>query len=254
VTICEVEANAALTQIQPIYFSVAKPSHSLIAAGASLCAWSVPIAFFSLVTFFAVTRSSLLRGATWFAWFLVVLGIALMTVYTRESEVVLWACIAVFSGVGLGMLYPCIWTAATSDAQFGPNGKEEGKLSRAVTNLAFFQTLGATFGVAISSCVFQNRLLRELRLNPVLDQSALRYVERAFELIVRIRNLGGIDDTLKTQVADSYVAAIRPIWIVMAAFAGAAMFASLFLKRAEGRRPQEAMPVELRSADIGYAV
>lgn len=252
-TICEVEANAALIQIQPIYFGVAKPSHSLNTVGANLCAWSVPIAFFSVITFFAVTRSSLLRGATWFGWFLVVLGIALMTIYTRESEGVLWACVAVFSGVGLGMLYPCIWTAAISDAQYGPNGKDNGKLTRAVTNLAFFQTLGATLGVAVSACVFQNRLLRELQLNPVLGRLASRYVERAFELVMRIRSLGAIDDTLKTQVSASYVAAIRPIWIVMAAFAAAAMFASLFLKKAERPRPREPL-VELKPVDPAYVV
>jgi fucose permease len=163
------------------------------------------------------------RPLTWFAWFLVVLGIALMTILTRESGTVKWLCIALFSGFGNGILYPALMALAYATP------KVEHK-DDAVTNLAFFQSLGQTFGVAIGSSVLQNQLLKQLHKHPLLHNFAMRYVKDAFILVDIVRHRSSAGETLENAVADAFIASIRVIWVVMAALAAIAMVGSLLIR------------------------
>jgi hypothetical protein len=143
----------------------------------------------------------------------------------------MWLCIAVFSGSGVGILYPTLSVFALSDI---PCGKED----CAITNLAFFQTLGQTLGVAVGSAVFQNQLYKQLLRNQALEASSLGYVKDAFRLVNIFRDQSGTTDTLRTEVSDGYVAAVRMLWIVMAVFAGVAMLTSFLLKIPGGLRTE----------------
>lgn len=163
--------------MQPLYFLVAKRSLSLVQIGGSLCAWSVPLATFAMVAFSVVTRTNMHGVMVWFGWFLVVIGVALLTILTRESATATWLCIAVFFGIGMGLLYPSLSSQAISQHALSKDDDS------AATNLVFFQTLGQTFGVTIGSTVFQNQLYRKLLKRPALDELAIRYAKHAFELV-----------------------------------------------------------------------
>jgi MFS family permease len=236
-----------LTSPQPLYFLVASRTLSLAQIGGTLCAWSLPFVLFALIAFFVVTRTNMHRVMVWFGWFLVAIGVGLLTILTREAATAMWLCIAVFFGIGMGLLYPTLpslaiprYTALVKDGD------------SAVTNLVFFQTLGQTLGVAMGSAIFQNRLYRELLKRPALDELAMRYVKDAFELAEIIRDTKGDNEPLKIQVADAYIASIRGIWIVMAALAGIALVASFLLVKATAKaRPNE---TEVRSVDEPYIV
>jgi hypothetical protein len=225
-----------LTCPQPLYFSTAKASHSLVQTGVCLLAWTLPIALFAFLGFFAITKLDWLRPVTWFGWFLVVLGIALMTVFTRDMATVMWTCIAVFSGSGVGLLYPSLSISSVMHFQ---SGAEEGKLSSAVINFAFFQILGQTLGVAVGTTIFQNQLYKQFLANPVLTSSALRSAKESMFVIISIQKLSTIENTLKTEVIDSYAHSLRLIWVVMAAMAGAAMIASFFVRNVQVKRNQD---------------
>lgn len=166
------------------------------------------------------------RPLTWAAWFLVVLGFALMAILTRDSGTAKWLCIALASGFGVGILYPTLSTLAYSTRQI--EYKDD-----AVTNLAFFQSFGQALGVALGSSILQNQLLKELRKHSILHDYALRYVKNAFILIDIVREVSGTEDVLKLDVADAYVSSIRVVWVVMAALAAVAMVVSLLISGRE---------------------
>jgi fucose permease len=179
-----------------------------------------------MVAFFIVTKSTMHRPLAWFAWFLVVVGFALMAILTRDSGTAKWLCIALVSGFGAGILYPTLSTFAYSTPRI--EYKDD-----AVTNLAFFQSLGQTLGVALGSSILQNQLLKELRKHPILHNFALRYVKNVFILVNIVRDMSGNEDVLKLQVVDIYVASIRVVWVVMAVLAAVAMVASLLISGRE---------------------
>lgn len=230
-----------------MYFSVAKPSLGLVVTGVCLCAWTVPLAVFALIGFFAVTRFNILRPMIWLGWFVVVVGIALMALLTRTSPAGLWIGIAIISGSGSGLLYPSLSTASIASLQFG---NDDGWLAKAVVNFTFFQTFGQTLGVAIGSSVFQNELYKNLLENSVLKTSALSHAKDAVARVSIIRSLAGTPDTLKTQVSDAYVDSLRLLWIIMAALAGGAMVTGFFMKKVKQRNGQEMEMKDLAEAYI----
>lgn len=215
-----------LTYRQPLYFCVSKRSQSLVEIALALCAWSISLTISAAAAFFLVTKTTIHRPLTWAAWFLVVLGFSLMAILTRDSGTAKWLCIALASGFGVGALYPTISTLAYFTHQI--EYKDD-----AVTNLAFFQSLGQALGVALGSSILQNQLLRELRKHPVLHGYALRYAKNAFVLISIVRQVSSSGDVLKLQVGDMYVSSIRVVWVVMAALAAVAMVASLLISAHE---------------------
>jgi MFS family permease len=159
-----------------------------------------------------------------------------MTTLTAESATAMWVSIAVFSGIGIGMLYPTL-----SSFALDLNSQRHG--DRAITNLVLFQTLGQTLGVTFASAIFQNQLYKQLLRKQIIERFARRYANDAFQLATILRDRSGNEEALKAKVADAYVEAIRVIWIVMAALAGVAMISCFFLRSPKRKGGGE---VELR--------
>jgi hypothetical protein len=235
-----------LTVVQPLYFSIAKPSHSLAGTGMSLLAWTGPLAAFALATCFMTSKTYIVRPTVWFGWCLVVIAMALMTLLTRTSSTALWVGIAITLGSGVGTLYPSLANASIVSAG------TDSKLGSAAINLAFFQSLGQTLGVAIGACAFQNHVYKQLLKHPELSQSAKNYTRDLIVLVDTLRKTGlAKEPSLKIQILDGYIGSIRLVWIIMAAFSGVAMTASFMMKQP---KRQVERSTELKPLNEAYVV
>lgn len=220
------EERPLLTSTQPFYFYVAKAGLRHLSAGVRWFPWTLPLVFFILVTFIVVSRWNIWLLSIWLGWFLVLLGVAMSTLYSRSSSDGLWICIAIVLGSGVGILYPSLHTASELIAA---QEEDEKMVTRAVTNYSFFQLLGKTFGVGIATSIFENGLIEHLKDNPTFVGLARQYANDAVALVIRVRATSGGEGSPKTQIADAYIDSLRSIWITMAVLAGLALLASCFM-------------------------
>ncbi|PSN61233.1 MFS general substrate transporter, partial [Corynespora cassiicola Philippines] len=204
----------SLLYFLPLYFNIAK---SLQAT--SLLPWTLSFAALAGVSFFLVSKLNYWRPAVWLGWVLTVVGVALMSLITRDSPTGMWVGIGVATGTGIGILYPGLHVASLVN-----DPADDEKVSIGVTNFTFFQFLGQTLGVAVGTSVFQNEFFKNLKARPFYVEDAALYAKDAVALVVRVR--GPESSSTKIQMIDSYVDALRVVWIIMAALAGVALISS----------------------------
>lgn len=201
-----------------------------------------------LLTYVIVSRWNCWLFSIWTGWGLVLLGLALTTLYTRHSSVATWVCVAIILGSGIGVLSPSLHTASELIASQG----DEDISRRAVTNYAFFHILGKSFGVAIGSSIFGNELLKRFEKIPTVNEYARNYAKDAVALVARIRATPGGEGSARMRITDAYVDALRVIWVVLSVFAGLALLISVLGKPRISRRRRE---VEMKDlGKEGYVV
>jgi len=170
------------------------------------------------------------------------------TLYTRTSSDGTWIAIAFVSGSGIGILFPSLHTASELIAS---HEKDEEKQRRAVTNSSWFHYLGKAFGVAIGTCVFENRVFHHMDGNATFHDYAREYANDSVSLLVRIRATPGGEGSAKVQIADMYVDSLKSIWILMAVLAGLALLSSCFMMPKAWRKEEVE---QLKDVDNTYAV
>jgi Na+/melibiose symporter-like transporter len=210
--------------------------------------WTLPFVCFILVTYIVISRWNCWLLSIWTGWILVLLGISLSTLYTRNSSNAMWVCVAILLGSGIGILYPSLHTASELIAS---QACDEEMTRRSVTNYGFFHLLGKTFGIAIGSSIFGNELLQDFRSIPTVKEYARNYAKDAVALVARIRATPGGEGSPRMLITDAYVDTLRVMWIVLSAFAALALLIS-FLGRPRELKPQR--DVELRNLDESYVV
>lgn len=168
--------------------------------------------------------------------------------YTRTSSDGMWISIAMVSGSGIGILFPSLHTASELIA-----GREEDdeKQRRAITNASWFHYLGKSIGVAVATCVFENRLFAQLDANEVYHKYAREYANVSVALLVRIRATPGGEGSAKVQIADMYSNSLKSVWILLAVLAGVALLGSCFMMP---KVPKKERDAEMRNLDGGYVV
>lgn len=100
----------------------------------------------------------------------------------------------------------------------------------AVTMFVFIRSVGQTVGVAIGGAIFQNAMRKKLLTYPLLADRAAEFAREASSLVQVVKAMA--DGPEKAQLLESYVYALRTVWIVMAALAGTAMIGSMLGTRA----------------------
>ncbi|KAF2005050.1 MFS general substrate transporter [Amniculicola lignicola CBS 123094] len=244
----------------PLYFAVANAEFTPMDIAARLLPWTVSIGLFAVITFFVINKVGYWRVATLLGFIFLTIGMALLTLFTRTTSTGIWLSAAGLSGIGLGILFPSLAMASISTSSShssGPSGPEELKQddlpSHAVTNVAFFNTLGQTIGLAISGSICQNAIYKTLVKNPLLERMALHAATDAIQLVSKMREMPGEDGTLRTVYQDAFCSSFRPVWITLAALSGAALIAS-FLMRGESKEDEQkrktlAAEVEMQRKD-----
>ncbi len=95
----------------------------------------------------------------------------------------------------------------------------------AVSMFSFFRAFGQSVGVAVGGVVFQNEMRRRLLEFPALASRAGDYAKDSATLVQILKVLPP-DEARDVRVA--YADALKIVWGVMCAFAGAALFLSFF--------------------------
>lgn len=92
---------------------------------------------------------------------------------------------------------------------------------------SFFRSFGQTFGVAISSVIFQNKLTAILLAssNSVLVSNARHLARNAGVLVEVIKSLQ--DQAIKQELVTAYVDSLRVIWEVMCALSSVMLILSV---------------------------
>ncbi|KAF2639122.1 MFS general substrate transporter [Massarina eburnea CBS 473.64] len=222
----------AFLYFMPFFFTVAKVELMSLPPGVRWLPWMLPFVIFVLITFIAVSRWNLWLPAIWLGWALVVLGVSLTTLYTRNSSNAAWIVIAMISGSGIGILYPSLHTASELIA-----AQDESRARRTITNYTFFHFLGKTVGVAMGTCIFENELLKNLRRNETFSEFAQKYTNDAVALVARISvTPNGGAGSAKEQIMDIYIQALKMVWMIVAVLAALAFINSIFMMPKEKNR------------------
>lgn len=219
-----------------------------VPAGVRWFPWTIPLSIIILVTFVVISRWNAWVYAIWMGWLLVLFGVAMTSFYTRTSTDGKWVSIAIVSGTGIGILFPSLHTASELIAS---RERDDERQRRAVTNSSFFHCLGKAFGVGLATCIFQNRLLRQLDANEIYHNFANGYAVDSVSLLVRIRATPGGPGSPKVQIADMYVESLKSVWTLMAVLAGIALLASCFMMPKVTKEDKEA---EMKDMGSGYVV
>lgn len=214
-----------------------------VPSGVRWLPWSVPLVLFIVATYIVISRWNLWIYAIWLGWFLVLLGVSMTTFYSRTSSDGMWVSIAMVCGSGIGILFPSLHTASELIAH---RESDDEKQRRAITNSSWFHHLGKSFGVALSTCIFQNRLFVQLDANDIYHNYAREYANISVSLLVRIRATPGGEGSAKVQIADMYSNALRGVWTMLAVLAGVALFGSCFMMP---KKPQEEPQSQMRVPD-----
>jgi MFS family permease len=137
------------------------------------------------------------------------------------TSTVAWIFLNIVGGIGTGILFAAM--ALAVQASSPPKIQ-----SYAVIMFAFFRAFGQTAGVAIGGVVFQNVLKKKLLTYPSLADKASEYAKDSSSLVEVIKAMPAGQD--KQFLLESYMHALRGIFIMCTALAAVAMFASFLAK------------------------
>lgn len=233
---------------KPLYFGVSEAGMEDVPAGVRWFPWTIPLVITILATFLVISKWNAWIYSIWLGWLLVLFGVAMTIFYTRTSADGKWISIAIVSGIGMGILFPSLHTASELIAA---REKDDERQRRAVTNASYFHCLGKSFGVGLATCIFQNRLLRQLDASKTYHNFAKEYAVESVALLARIRATPGGPGSAKIEISDMYVQSLRSVWITMAVLAGIALLASCFMMPKIAEKEKAA---EMKNLDGSYVV
>ncbi|KAL3453043.1 major facilitator superfamily domain-containing protein [Aspergillus insuetus] len=219
----------SLVYYMPEYFQSVKSYTPVIAGVASLpgTITTVPCAILVGVV---VAVTGRYRWALWVGWALTCLGIGLLILLDEATSVVQWVFIQGVSGLGIGCLFPSISIAVQASVP----QREAGV---AATLVLFFRSLGQALGVAVGGVILDNRLRRHLSTALLAGlrtttPAAETFNDRALNAatLVEILNHLPTDSPEAMEIWRALVKSFRVIWMVICAFAGLNLVASLFVR------------------------
>jgi hypothetical protein len=165
------------------------------------------------------------RVALWLGLTMSVAGIGALPSLSPSTSEAQRAGLQVILGLGLGMIFPAIALAA----QLGQPDDLHGP---AVNLVAFFRTMGQTFGLAIGATIFQNTF--DKKIQPLIKDGVLgKYIitgqeaEGAFSVLT----------TFPAEVVEIYrmvyAETVRNIWYTTVALVAVALVFSMTAKASE---------------------
>ncbi|KAF2436703.1 MFS general substrate transporter [Tothia fuscella] len=201
----------------PLYYEAVK-EFSPILAGVALFPQTFTVAPASVVAGVLIAVTGKYRNITWFGWATTTVGMGLLILLKASTSTPGWIFLNLVSGVGTGVLF-----SAMAIAVQAASSNED--MAHSVTMFAFFRAAGQTFGVAISGTIFQNQMKKELLKHPLLAENASNWSQDAAGLVQIIKQMPA--GLAKDQLKDSYVGALKYVWIVMTVLAFVAFVVSL---------------------------
>lgn len=192
-------------------------SYSPIGSGTAIFAVTCLLLPGSAVVSILITRLGHFRWAIWIGWAVATTGTGLFILLHVHLTKAAWIAACMVFGLGNGMVL--------SSLNFGIQAVVRAEdAGRAASMYAFLRTLGMALGVATGGTVFQNLMsakLAALGLSTEIARDAESFVAVLKTLAVSQR-VGAIE---------AYVHGIRGVFVFLTAVSGAALLASLSIKR-----------------------
>ena len=204
----------------PLYFEAVK-GYSPILTGVAMFPETFTVVPAAGVVGAVIAITGKYQWAVWSGWALTTLGLGLLMLLKTHTPIAAWIFITIVAGFGTGILFP----AMAMTVQASATSKDQ---AYAANMFSFLRAFGQTLGVAIGGVIFQNQMKKKMLTYPLLADKAVEYSKDAAGLVEIIKVLP--DGLTKEQIKDSYVDALRYIYIVMTVFAAVALALSIFTK------------------------
>lgn len=154
-------------------------------------------------------------------WLALVAGVFYLIVFKANTTTLSWVLIGLLSGMGLGFLFPGL--SYSIQASTSPEHRVE-----AAGLYSFFRALGQTFGVAVSSTIFQKILIQRLSNSTKLRQSAHDIGRNAIAMIPTLAKNGTTE--VGKELISHYLHSLSTMWVINSAFAATGLLACYFIK------------------------
>jgi uncharacterized membrane protein len=187
----------------------------------TLSPYTLALAILSLSGGIAI--ASFHRCSAWVGWAIVATGVGLLMLAKETDVRSVGVPISLIVGMALGILAGSL----SATIQSTPSNDEETIYAAPLS--VFFSTLGNTLGLAISSCVFLNRLRHEMQSTESLLGNAEMFTGDAVRMALVTQNLPADQPGLKTSIIAAYISALHLVWIVLAVLAGIAFLSNTYM-------------------------
>ncbi len=191
---------------------------SVLFSGIAMLPYTATIAPGATATGILIAKTGKYRMAIIVGWVLITAGVGLFMKFEKDSSLVAVALIPVTSGIGFGIVTSALKFAGQA---FASNAD----LPFASGLNMFFRSLGQCLGVAVGGTIFSNAFSKQLSGQEQFAPFAAEWTTDASALVAAIDS---IPANLRDVLVDCYVEALKKEWIVMTAFAGAALLLCIF--------------------------
>lgn len=201
----------------PLYYEGARHFSPLI-TGVTLLAETLVIAPAAIMTGLWIARSGRYIWPFFCGWTLTTIGMGLFCLLDVDTPIAVSVVINVVASWGLGMLVPALPIIVQASVI-------DGEQENAYSLYLQLRTCGQALGVTIGSVIFQNRATHLLSSSKTTSGLALT----AEALIQRIQQTS-LGAAVREQLERAVAEALKNVWIVSCAIAGAITFATVFVK------------------------
>ena len=196
----------------PLYYEGVR-EYSPLTAGLAVFPETFTVAPAAIITGLSIRKFGTYRWAVVLGWSFTTVGMGLLCLLNESMPVVGWVSINILPGLGLGMLVPAAGTAvqAASTKEYEAN---------AISMFYLLRAAGQTVGVAIGGAVFRNQVKNVAGLGSGATADEL------LKMLQERRQNGKVDEA----VVGIILKALRAVWSMGCAVAGAGLLISLWMK------------------------
>ncbi|RKP34581.1 major facilitator superfamily domain-containing protein [Dimargaris cristalligena] len=205
----------------PIYFNVVR-NDSATMAGVKLLPFMLSMVFGNVVSGVIIQKTGRCREIVWVGSSIATVGVGLLTTLSRASNAGNEVGYLLIFGFGSGLFFQTMLMICQSTA-------EESEVAVVTACYNFFQTIGATLGLAILSAIMNNVLNTRLPLIEGLDLAALAAAPSSI-------NTMDVSEEARIQFIDAYVKAISTAFIPIIPMMGVIFLMSLGIKHVPLRK------------------
>ncbi|KAL9114127.1 MAG: hypothetical protein Q9227_001899 [Pyrenula ochraceoflavens] len=205
----------------PLYFEGVK-GYNPIVTGVAVFPETFTVAPAAVVTGIIITKTGRYRPSLQIGWVLATIGCGILILMHPGTSIPGFIFLNLVVGLGMGMIFPSV----TISIQASSPSRD---VAFAMGLFSLFRSFGQAVGIAVGGVVFQNEMKRKLQADPRLAGMASEYSADASALVQVIKTMAD-GSPQKTALVKAYSDSLDVVWIVMCAFAAAALVASLLVK------------------------
>ncbi|KAL8789576.1 MAG: hypothetical protein Q9195_006753 [Heterodermia aff. obscurata] len=211
----------------PVYFQAVLGT-SPLHAGIDFLPYSAAIVPFGIVAGIVMSKSGLYKPLHWTGFALNAIGAGLLSLLNRGSSKAAWACFQIFAAGGTGIIMTAMLPAILASLP-------ESDVAVAAGAFSFVRSFGFTWGVTVSSIVFNDQFNRYSdKISDANVRSQL--VDGAAYGLASGDFIKQLPTAIRNEVIDVYVVALQRVWQISIAFSCLGFFLVFVEKHVELRK------------------